>query len=66
MGSVTKQSWFNSWQGQNIFLYSSVQTDGRPIQPPVQKILGAVSSGVKQLGYEAHHLPLFSAKVKNM
>jgi hypothetical protein len=36
----------------------------RPIQPPIQWILEALSPGVKRLGSEADHSPPTSAKVK--
>jgi len=36
-----------------------------PTQPPVLWIPGALSLGVKQLGREADHSSLSSAKVKN-
>jgi len=37
----------------------------RPTQPPIQWVPGALSLRVKQLGHEADHSPLLSAKVKN-
>jgi hypothetical protein len=35
-----------------------------PTQPPIQQVLGALSSGVKQQGHEADHFFPFNAKVK--
>jgi hypothetical protein len=55
---------FNPSRGK-IFLYciASRMAVG-PTQPPIQWVLGA-SPGVKQLGHEADHSPLFNPKVKN-
>jgi hypothetical protein len=36
-----------------------------PTQPPVQRVQGSLSLGVKRLGREADHSPLTSAKVEN-
>jgi hypothetical protein len=53
---MTKESGFNSQQGQEIFLFSiaSRQALG-PTQPPIQWVLGAVFFDVKQQGHEASH-----------
>jgi hypothetical protein len=37
----------------------------RPNQPPIQWVLGALSTGIKQPGHEAHQSPSFSTEVKN-
>jgi hypothetical protein len=64
-GPRAGQPGFDSQQGQEIFLYSTVSRLAlRPIQPPIQWVLGALSPGVKQLGHEAAHSPPCSAKVK--
>jgi hypothetical protein len=56
---------FNSWQGFGIFLFTIVfRTALEPTQPPIQWVPGALSLQVKQLGHEADHSPLSSAKVK--
>jgi hypothetical protein len=36
-----------------------------PTQPPIQRITGALSPGVKELGRETHHSHPASAHVKN-
>jgi hypothetical protein len=56
---------FDSRQGPGIFLFTTVsRTDVEPIHPPIQRVPGALSLGVKQLRREADHSPPFSAKVK--
>jgi hypothetical protein len=49
-----------------IFLYSAAsrQVLG-PTQPPIQRVLGALSPGVKWPGGEADHSPGSSAEVKS-
>jgi hypothetical protein len=49
-----------------MFLYSMASrlALGRT-QPPVQQVLGALSSRVKQLGREDDHSPPSSAEIKN-
>jgi len=37
-----------------------------PTQPPIQWVLGALSSGVKWLGHEADHSHPSSAKIKTV
>jgi hypothetical protein len=57
---------FHSWQGQEIFLFSTVfRLALGPTQLPIQWALGAFSLGVKWLGCEADHSPPSSAEVKN-
>jgi hypothetical protein len=57
---------FKSQQGLGIFLFITMSRPAlRPIQPPIQWISGALSLGVKWLGYEADHSPPSSAEVKN-
>jgi hypothetical protein len=57
---------FDSQQEQEIFLYSITSRLALGlIQPPVQRVLGALSPEIKQLVYEAVHLPPSSAEVKN-
>jgi hypothetical protein len=56
------QPGFNSWQVQEIFLYSIVSTLALG---PTQWISGALSLGVKQPVHEASHSPPSSAKIKN-
>jgi hypothetical protein len=57
---------FDSWQRQEIFLYSTASTPALGSnQPPVQWVLGALSLGVKRPGHEADSSPPSSAEVKN-
>jgi hypothetical protein len=66
MGWMAKELGFDSWKGQEIFLFSitSIPALGST-QPPVQWVPGAVSPWVKLLGCEADHSLPPSAKVKN-
>jgi hypothetical protein len=49
---------FNSRQGQEIFMYSTVSRPALgPMQPPVQCIPGTLSPGVKRPGCEVDLLP---------
>jgi hypothetical protein len=49
-----------------IFLFSIASRPCLgPTQPPIQWVLGALSSGVKRLGREPNHSPPSSAEVKN-
>jgi hypothetical protein len=42
---------FNSWQGQEIFLFSTVSRPALgPTQPPIQWVTGALSPGVEWQG----------------
>jgi hypothetical protein len=55
-----------SRQGQEILTYFTVSTPAlEPTQPPIQRVPGALSPGVKRLGDEAGHSPPCIAKVKN-
>jgi hypothetical protein len=52
-------------QGQDNFFFSiASRTALWPNQPPVQKVLGAASTGVKRQGREADHSPPSSAEIK--
>jgi hypothetical protein len=52
---------FDSWQGQELFLYSTVSRLALgPILPPIQWVLA-----VTRLRHEAVHTPPSSAKFKN-
>jgi hypothetical protein len=57
---------FPAGGGNSFFFFS---TASRPIlgptQPPIQRVQGALSLGVKRLGREADHSPPSSAEVKN-
>jgi hypothetical protein len=45
-------------------MFQGYTSNLRPTQPPTQWVPGAFSSGVKQQGRQADHLPISSAKVK--
>jgi hypothetical protein len=64
MSWTAKESGFDSWQGQEIFLLTSVPTL-RFHPASVQWVQGAVSPGAKLLGHEADHSPPSSAEVKH-
>jgi len=51
MGWMTRQLWFNSWQGKEIFLFSKESILAlAPIQPTAQWVQWATPPGIKQLG----------------
>jgi hypothetical protein len=53
-------------RGLGIFLFTTVfRTALGPTQPPIQRVSGALSLGLKRLGREADHSPPSSAEVKN-
>jgi hypothetical protein len=57
--------WFDSQRRLRIFLLTTVsRTALGPTQPPIQRVAGALSLGVKLPGREADHSPPFSAEVK--
>jgi hypothetical protein len=48
MGWMTEESEFNSWQGQEIFLFFITSTPAvGPTQPPIQWVLEAFSLRAK-------------------
>jgi hypothetical protein len=51
---------FDSWEGQDIFLYTMSRPTLERTQPPIQWY-----QGVEQPGHEADHSPPSSAEVKN-
>jgi hypothetical protein len=62
-----KESWFDSQQRQEISVFSAAsRLVQKPIQPPVQWLLAAISPGVKRPGHEADHSNRFNARVNNM
>jgi hypothetical protein len=66
MGCTAEGSGFESLKVQKISVYSIVSIPCLgPTQPPIQWVLGVLSSGVKRPEREADHSPLFSAEVKN-
>jgi hypothetical protein len=75
--SIFLGSLFGLWTGRqrdrssslgrgNIFPLHVVQTGTGPTQPPIQWILGTLSSGVKRAGSEGDHPPPTSDEIKNM
>jgi hypothetical protein len=57
---------FESQQGQEFFLLHVVQPALGPTQPPIQRVPGELSPGVKRLGPEGDHSLLTSAEFKKM
>jgi hypothetical protein len=56
---------FDSRRALGIFLFTTAsRTALGPTQPPIQRVPGALSLGVKRPGCEADQLPPSSAKVK--
>lgn len=58
-GWIAEESWFDSRQGQEIFLFFSVQTGSRAHPSSCQW-----APGVKRPAHEADHSPAASAQVK--
>jgi hypothetical protein len=57
---------FDSRWGLGIFLFTTAsRTALGPIQPPIQRVPGALSLGVKPLDLEADHSSPSSAELKN-
>jgi hypothetical protein len=64
---IAEESWFNSRQVQEIYLFSNMSEPAlRTTQPPIQWVSWAVSLGVKQSGREADHSLPCDAEVKNV
>lgn len=58
---------FNFHQGQEMFLLSTASRLAvRLTQSPIQRILDALSQGVKWMGHELDHSSPSSAEVKNV
>jgi hypothetical protein len=49
----------------NFSLHHCIKNGSMPTQPPIQRVLGALSLAVKRPGCEADHSPPSTAKVKN-
>jgi hypothetical protein len=70
VGIVTRlqagQAGFDSWQGQETFLFSKMSRLAlEPTQPPIQWVPGTLFLKVKQQSCETDHLLPSSAKVNN-
>jgi hypothetical protein len=66
MAWMTEESEFNSWQGEEVFLFFTTSIPGLgPILPAIQRVPEMLSPGAKWLLYEVTtHLHLVpSAKV---
>jgi hypothetical protein len=70
--SIVTRQWagkagFDSWQGLGFFLFATLFRPALgPTQPPFQRILEVISSGVKRPGDKINHAPPPSAEVKNV
>jgi hypothetical protein len=59
-------SWFESWQGLGIFLFTTASRPAlRLTQPPIEWVPWALSREVKRPEREADHSPPSSDKFKN-
>jgi hypothetical protein len=57
---------FESRQGLGIFIFTTESRPNmEPTQPPIQRVPGALSLGVKRPGREADHSPPSTAEFKN-
>jgi hypothetical protein len=57
---------FESRQKLGIFLFTTASRSALgPTQPPIQRVIVALSLTVKRPGHDADHPPTFSAEVKN-
>jgi hypothetical protein len=66
MSWMAEELEFNSWQSEEIFLFSTMSRLALgPTQPPSQWVLGPLSKGAKWLGHEADHSSPSNADVNN-
>jgi hypothetical protein len=64
MGWTTGVLEFDSWRGMGTFLFDTASgTSLGSTQPPIQRVPGALSLGIKLPDREADHSPPSSAKV---
>lgn len=62
---MTEESWFNSQQGQESLLFSSMSRMALVLtQPPIHFVPGVLFTYVKQPANDWEHLPLFSVKLR--
>jgi hypothetical protein len=65
-GWRTKESGFDFWQGQEIFLFSTASRLAMGLtQPPIQRVPDSLSQGVKLTRHEVDHPSSFFAEAKN-
>jgi hypothetical protein len=65
MGWMIRVLGFNSWQGLEIFLFTTMSRMALgPTQSPIQWVLGALSMEVKWQVHEADHSPPSSVDIK--
>lgn len=58
--------WFDFWQRQETYHFSQVSRLAlQPMQPPLQRKLGAISLEAKQLGCKGGHSPYLIARLRN-
>jgi hypothetical protein len=62
-GWMVHNSGFDSGRSK-IFLFTASRPALRPTQPPMQWLLGALSLGIKQQGWEVDHAPQSITEVK--
>jgi len=63
---MSEETRFDSQWMQEMYLFSTASTQVvRHTQPPIQWVLEALSTGVKQVEHEADRSLLFSTEVKN-
>jgi len=55
---------FDSWQGQEIFLFKHIKLVVGPMEPSIQWVQGGPFSGVEWFGHEADLSPPSGAEVK--
>jgi hypothetical protein len=65
MGLQDGQPGFDFWQEKMFLFFTASRLTLGPTQPPLQWILGAFSSVLKQLEHETDHSAPSSSKVKN-
>jgi len=66
---ITLANWVHFPAGalKRFFLFITMSKPAlRPTQPPVQRVPGVLSLGIKQLGHEGDHLSSCSAEVENV
>lgn len=63
---MTKELWFDSQEGQELFLFSKVTTPAlEPTHPPIQCAPGALSLEIIEPRHQAEHSLLSNANIQN-